>query len=241
MAVVDARNDEKLQILLDRIVPTPEPEAVYLFGSRARGDFHEDSDCDLLVIVPDDAPKERRSIRYAYASKIGTGIRRTRFPAPAPILSDTRIPWGRSVTRPTTTAYGSMDTDVVRTWIAVADRDLAMIRKAIAGPDPEPAGAAFHCQQAAEKLIEAVLVAAGIHPPRSHDLRSLIDRLPADHGLREVLLPLQRFTALAVAYRYPTAHLFDDPPDEPTVEEVADWLVEIGTLRTDVIRFLGIP
>ncbi|BAI71562.1 HEPN domain protein [Azospirillum sp. B510] len=134
-----------------------------------------------------------------------------------------------------------MDTDVVRSWIMVAERDLAMIRKAIAGPDPEPAGAAFHCQQAVEKLIKALLVAAGINPPRSHDLGSLIDRLPAEHGLREALLPLQRFTELAVAYRYPTAQLFDDPPDEPTVEEVAGWLAEIETLRTDIIRFLGMP
>lgn len=83
MAVVETERDEKLQILLDRIVPALEPEAVYLFGSRARGDFDEDSDYDLLVIVPDDAPKERRSIRYAYASKIGTGI-------PADIIPCTR-------------------------------------------------------------------------------------------------------------------------------------------------------
>ena len=83
MGTVDARNDEKLQRLLDRIVPALEPEAVYLFGSRARGDFDEDSDYDLLVIVPDDAPKERRSIHYAFASKIGTGI-------PADIIPCTR-------------------------------------------------------------------------------------------------------------------------------------------------------
>ena len=31
------------------------PEAVYLFGSRARGDHHEDSDWDLALIPPDDA------------------------------------------------------------------------------------------------------------------------------------------------------------------------------------------
>nr|WP_295831366.1 hypothetical protein [uncultured Azospirillum sp.] len=35
MGTVDARKDEKLQLLLDRIVPALEPEAVYLFGSRA--------------------------------------------------------------------------------------------------------------------------------------------------------------------------------------------------------------
>jgi predicted nucleotidyltransferase len=76
MGMVDARNDEKLQLLLDRIVPALEPEAVYLFGSRARGDFHEDSDYDLLVIVPDDAPKERRSMATAFEAS-----RQSRVPA----------------------------------------------------------------------------------------------------------------------------------------------------------------
>ncbi|MBP2298109.1 nucleotidyltransferase domain-containing protein [Azospirillum picis] len=83
MTAIDVAHHEKLQLLLDRIFPALQPEAVYLFGSRARGDFDEDSDYDLLVIVPDDAPKERRSIRYAYATKIGTGI-------PADIIPCTR-------------------------------------------------------------------------------------------------------------------------------------------------------
>lgn len=33
-------------------------EQVWLFGSRARGDHHPDSDWDLLAILPDDAPEE---------------------------------------------------------------------------------------------------------------------------------------------------------------------------------------
>lgn len=31
---------------------------VWLFGSRARGDFGSDSDFDLLAIIPDDAPDD---------------------------------------------------------------------------------------------------------------------------------------------------------------------------------------
>ncbi|WP_448207888.1 nucleotidyltransferase domain-containing protein [Azospirillum sp. sgz302134] len=85
MAVVD----EKLKILLDRIVPAMNPEAVYLFGSRARGDFHEDSDYDLLVVMPDDAPKEKRAARRAYEAKIGTGI-------PADIVPCTRTGFERA-------------------------------------------------------------------------------------------------------------------------------------------------
>lgn len=134
-----------------------------------------------------------------------------------------------------------MDISVVRAWIAVADRDLAVIRKVIAGPDPEPAGGAFHCQQAAEKLVKAVLIGAGINPPKSHDLQALTSRLPIDHPLRPNLTPFHRFTELAVAYRYPTAHLFDDPPNDPTVDEVAGWLAEIETLHAEIVRFLEIP
>lgn len=33
-------------------------EEVWLFGSRARGDHHPDSDWDLLAILPDEAPEE---------------------------------------------------------------------------------------------------------------------------------------------------------------------------------------
>jgi predicted nucleotidyltransferase len=38
------------------------PEAIYLFGSRARGNARPDSDYDLLVVVADDAPREARSL-----------------------------------------------------------------------------------------------------------------------------------------------------------------------------------
>lgn len=45
-----------------RVVETMRPEAIYLFGSRARGDAAADSDYDLLVIVADDAPLSSRSL-----------------------------------------------------------------------------------------------------------------------------------------------------------------------------------
>ncbi|MBI3683300.1 MAG: nucleotidyltransferase domain-containing protein [Acidobacteria bacterium] len=33
------------------------PEQIYLFGSSARGQAHQESDIDLLVVLPDSAPK----------------------------------------------------------------------------------------------------------------------------------------------------------------------------------------
>jgi uncharacterized protein len=57
-----------------RLVAAYEPERVYLFGSFARGDAGPDSDYDLLLVVPDSAPPDRRRSRLAYEVLWGTGI-----------------------------------------------------------------------------------------------------------------------------------------------------------------------
>ncbi|MEK7405434.1 MAG: nucleotidyltransferase domain-containing protein [Acidobacteriota bacterium] len=44
-----------------------------MFGSKAGGDGGPDSDYDLMVIVPDDAPVERRGSRLAYEALWGKG------------------------------------------------------------------------------------------------------------------------------------------------------------------------
>jgi predicted nucleotidyltransferase len=64
----------KLQDVVGRLVRAYEPERVYLFGSWARGDAGPDSDFDLLIVVPDDAPAERRRSRLAYEVLWGTGV-----------------------------------------------------------------------------------------------------------------------------------------------------------------------
>jgi len=66
--------DPTLVELLRRLVPAYQPERVYLFGSRARGEAGPESDYDLLLVVPDDAPPERRRSRLAYEALRGTGV-----------------------------------------------------------------------------------------------------------------------------------------------------------------------
>jgi uncharacterized protein len=65
--------DPALREIVRRLVPAYEPEFIYLFGSKARGDGGPDSDYDLLVIVPDDASPERRRSQLAYRALRGTG------------------------------------------------------------------------------------------------------------------------------------------------------------------------
>lgn len=65
--------DAVLREVLLRLVEAYEPERVYLFGSHARGEAGPDSDYDLLVVVPDSAPPQRRRSRLAYEALWSTG------------------------------------------------------------------------------------------------------------------------------------------------------------------------
>lgn len=66
-------SDPVLAEIVRRLVETYRPERIYLFGSKARGDQGPDSDYDILVVVPDDAPPERRRSKLAYEALRGTG------------------------------------------------------------------------------------------------------------------------------------------------------------------------
>ena len=59
--------------IVERLIEAYQPEQIYLFGSKARGDYGPDSDFDLLVVVPDTAPPDRKRSRLAYEVLRGTG------------------------------------------------------------------------------------------------------------------------------------------------------------------------
>jgi predicted nucleotidyltransferase len=55
--------------LLDPLVAYFNPRRVILFGSAARGEAGPDSDIDLLVIVDDDTPPEKVTLRAGYEAR----------------------------------------------------------------------------------------------------------------------------------------------------------------------------
>lgn len=65
--------DAILTEIVRRLVAAYQPERIYLFGSRARGDAGPDSDYDLLVVVPVDATPLRQNSHLAYEVLWGTG------------------------------------------------------------------------------------------------------------------------------------------------------------------------
>ena len=57
--------------LLNRVVEYFHPRRVVLFGSRARGESGPDSDIDLPVILDDDAPADKLTLRAGWESRRG--------------------------------------------------------------------------------------------------------------------------------------------------------------------------
>jgi predicted nucleotidyltransferase len=49
-----------------QLVEAYKPIRIYLFGPKARGDAEPDSDYDVLLVVPDGTPPERRDSKLAH-------------------------------------------------------------------------------------------------------------------------------------------------------------------------------
>ncbi|MDI6761510.1 MAG: nucleotidyltransferase domain-containing protein [Thermodesulfobacteriota bacterium] len=68
------QDDPVLAGIVRRLVEAFQPERIYLFGSKARSDENRDSDYDLMIVVPDNAPPEKRRSRLAYQALRGTRV-----------------------------------------------------------------------------------------------------------------------------------------------------------------------
>ena len=121
-----------------------------------------------------------------------------------------------------------MATDTVAGWLAVVDDDLHQVVDNIERPMPSLSGAAYHCQQAAEKLVKAVLADSVIVFPKTHDIAALVALLPADHHLKQRLEALEKLTPYGVAYRYPS----EDGWEIPSASIIETWLSEIKAVRS---------
>jgi HEPN domain-containing protein len=64
-------------------------------------------------------------------------------------------------------------------------------------------GLCFHAQQAAEKALKAVLIARGVSPPKTHNIRTLLDLLPRDVIPPQEVDSAASLTDYAVTSRYP--------------------------------------
>ena len=87
-------------------------------------------------------------------------------------------------------------------WLRYAFSDLELARM---GQQPKVLleGLCFHAQQAAEKALKAMLIVKGITPPKTHNIRTLLDFLPQDIIPPPGVEDAASLTDYAVISRYP--------------------------------------
>lgn len=88
-------------------------------------------------------------------------------------------------------------------YLQKALEDEVLLDEVLASPRVSDTVIGFHCQQAAEKLLKALLSNLMVRFRRTHDLRELMDLLTDNgHALPEALADLDILTPYAVEFRY---------------------------------------
>ena len=128
-----------------------------------------------------------------------------------------------------------MNAAIVREWLDHVEADLDAAWSCSRGPRARLDRGAYLLQQAAEKLVKAVLVSVGVDPPRTHDLAELAAELSQDAPFRDRLSALSGLTPYATGLRYPTP---DEPPRVPSRERLDAWIAEVEAIRDDFERWL---
>ncbi len=91
----------------------------------------------------------------------------------------------------------------------------------------------FHCQQAAEKYLKALLQESSVGFPKTHDLELLLDLvLPQAPSLAPLRRRLDALTVYAVEYRYPVIRA--------TRRQMQAALRTMDRVRADVRARLGL-
>ncbi len=65
--------------------------------------------------------------------------------------------------------------------------------------------AIYLCEQAAEKVIRAVVTSEGKHAGIKHELAEIVDLIPDENPLKSSLRAIEHLSQYATAYRYPAS------------------------------------
>ena len=234
-----------LERIVDAIRDRISPELILLFGSRATGGAREDSDYDLMVVLRDGSDLERgRRDAYDALHAIGVGAdvlvrsvsdyqRRQADPGFLDWLvsregvllhSSGAVP--QRSPGPARVREGSREG--LRAWIEHAEEDYRTAELSMAATDPGPGAICFHAHACAEKLLKALIVRRGRHPPRTHLLPKLLPlQGPSVRADKALIAACALLEGLYPSSRYPEEPL-------PTVDQ-ARRAFESATLVRDLL------
>jgi uncharacterized protein len=217
--------------LLDPIIGYFKPQRVILFGSAARGEAGRDSDIDLMVIVDDDTPPEKLTTQAGYQARRGYHGPADVFPIRAAAFERNRNIVGTLAAEADIdgiVVYGSPKGpppmkapdpkarwDAVERWLAVAANDRQAVAVCMAADPPLRGIAAFHCQQAVEKLLKGFLTLAGKRSRKTHSLSQLGAVATASFPeIADLVSAVEKWSSWVAEFRYPSGETQTKPDDE---------------------------
>lgn len=260
--IVTVAGDAYLAELTQALVARLNPARIVLFGSRARGDSHSDSDYDLLVVL--DTNRSRRERTAIVQEALGDTLH------PVDVLVLTPSEFARQRDDVGTTAYRIQREGYVlyeapraepapaashsrvrerpgdppeslRWWLARAENDFHAMEQLLAAPVLIADTVCFHAHQSVEKLIKALLVSRHRPPPRIHALDALLALCPPevrdDADARAKCRVLQGVWPRS---RYPDLHDATGPAD-PSVEEAFAAAAAAREIRTSLLAVIPKP
>jgi HEPN domain-containing protein/predicted nucleotidyltransferase len=255
----DSAAEDFLAGVTETIANRLRPSRVILFGSRARGDAHADSDFDLLVEMETALSRTAR-VAAVYAAF-------DERPPNLDVLVLTPSEYEQQRDDVGTTAYaihregrilyaatgiGPEPQEHVRVrerrrgapaslrwWLRRAENDLRAMEQLLMARDAVPDAVCFHANQAVEKLLKSTLIAVHQPPPRTHDLMHLLGRCPLsvreDAAAAAACGVLSQIWPLA---RYP-AHMASIELMEPSVEQAHAAATAARAVRDAVLTLLS--
>ncbi len=94
--------------------------------------------------------------------------------------------------------------------------------------------ASYLSEQAAEKLIRAVLTSEGIQAGNRHELSDMVDQIPDQNPVKLALRAIEHLSAYATAYRYPSPRGRVRSP--PSAAELDVDLAKVDAALTEVAK-----
>jgi len=91
---------------------------------------------------------------------------------------------------------------LIANLLRVANEDLDGARLLAASNNRN---AVYLCEQAAEKLIRAVVTSEGKHAGIKHELAEMVDLIPDENPLKVHLRGIEHLSQYATSYRYPVS------------------------------------